>query len=295
MRCELARRADPAILPVRQLRSGHRLDAGTPDRSGAQQTQRLLRHHGNDGRLDPVLARPAVENHRDIVAPELRRDVPCRRRAEPPGRICRRRGQRPVAGRQKLPRNGMSRHPQTDRIETRAGKIAHRPALADGNDERQRPRPQRARESLGTVVEQTFPAGVGRRPDVSNQRIEPGSVFRREYPGNGLRVSRVCRQTVDRFGRQADEQAVGNGPVSRGKTLGIGLDNRYSRHRALNLKAAQRTRRRCARRWIADRRRHPGRGPPCNRVRRGSRRSAPRKTCRPRDRYRPALDACRRP
>ena len=76
-----------------------------------------------------------------------------------------------------------------------------------GEHERQRPRPERSRQLFGGVGEDAGGARGVDVGDVGDQRIESRPPLGRIEPRNGLAVTGIGAQPVDRFGRERDQPA----------------------------------------------------------------------------------------
>ncbi len=180
--------------------------------------------HGNDGRLQPDLGRPGIEDHRDPIA-EVGRHMTGRSRADVAGPVGARRRDRLVESGEQGTGDGVGRNTNSDRFKPGRRQVGDRCRRAFRQDEGQGPWPESFGEAprLAWKVRQIF--SRLNRKCVDNQRIEARSCLGAVDSRDGLATGGVRGKAVYRFGRHADQRSVsergGGGGDPGVETVGI--------------------------------------------------------------------------
>ncbi len=186
--------------------------------------------------LDADRRRAAVEDEID-AAVKVGQNVVRAGRRDVAGAVGRGRDHRLAERRQNGVRHLVIGHAHRDGIETGRRQVAHKAFGGLGQNERQRPRPER----LGEL--QRFGVEAGERlrrleiDDMGDQRIERRPALGLVEPRDSAPVGRIGAQAVDSFGRKRHQAAGGEDPRRRGDRSGVRLDHArrrrgcYRRHR----------------------------------------------------------------
>jgi hypothetical protein len=113
-------------------------------------------------------------------------------------------------------------HAEAEARQAGAGEIADAAALRQRQDQGERTRPERLRESFGDPREHALAPGLGHVGDMGDQRIEAWAALGRVNPRHGARIDGVGAEAIDGFGGKGDEAAGAQDFRSRRQALGVG-------------------------------------------------------------------------
>ena len=207
VRVERARRARSLGIAIARLDAHHARDVLARHGARAQQHRRAARQV-DDGRLEPDLARAAVEDEEPRA--ELVADMIGRGRAHVAEAIRRRRRDRPAADARECPqellRHRVRRAAQSHRVLAAGHCVGNDARLL--HDDRQGSGPElfRERERRGRRLMPPFAQGRD-GGDVHDQRMIGGAALQREDLRDGLGIRRIGAEAVDRLRRKRDHLA----------------------------------------------------------------------------------------
>src|SRR5215216_198300 len=95
-----------------------------------------------------------------------------------------------------------------NRVEARRDQIGDGVAVAPADDEGQRTRPERFRQTRSLARQYRQLAGLGDRWNMYDERIEARAPLGREYAQDRVGIGGVGSKPVDGFGGHADQPAL---------------------------------------------------------------------------------------
>ena len=138
------------------------------------------------------------------------------RGADASGPVGRRRGNRHTGSCKNGAGNRVTGNAHGDRVEAGGDQIGDRESRRFLEDQRQRPWPERLRQSFGHRREDGEFAGGIEIGHVGNQWVEARPALGLEDPRHRLRIGRIGAEPVNRLGRKRDEMP------GRQETAGLG-------------------------------------------------------------------------
>jgi len=183
------------------------------------QDQRNLARDVGHSRLQPDVARPAVQHQGDQPV-KVVQHVPGCRRAGASGAVGTGGGDRHTADPQQFTRGRMAWRAQRDRF--KPGADLRGDHCLPFDDQGQRPRPERVCEQIRQPV--PFAAGTGSLfiRHVYDQGIVRGPAFRLKDPSHRFHRKRICPKAVHRFRRKGDQAALSQDISGLGDALPVG-------------------------------------------------------------------------